>query len=81
MACSPPVSAAATPAGTVEGLPVGMQVLAPHHRDAELFDLAHSPDLQSIVEIGSYVGASAAAMGAGLMRMAVNQGRLPGIAQ
>ncbi len=32
--------AVSIPAGTVEGLPVGMQVLAPHHRDAELFDLA-----------------------------------------
>ncbi len=31
--------AASIPAGTVDGLPVGMQVLAPHHRDAELFDL------------------------------------------
>ena len=31
--------AASIPAGTVNGLPVGMQVLAPHHRDAELFDL------------------------------------------
>lgn len=28
------------PAGTVDGLPVGMQVMAPHHRDAELFDVA-----------------------------------------
>jgi Asp-tRNA(Asn)/Glu-tRNA(Gln) amidotransferase A subunit family amidase len=32
--------ACSIPAGTVGGLPVGMQVLAPHHRDAELFDLA-----------------------------------------
>jgi len=32
--------AVSIPAGTVDGLPVGMQVLAPHHRDAELFDLA-----------------------------------------
>jgi Asp-tRNA(Asn)/Glu-tRNA(Gln) amidotransferase A subunit family amidase len=32
--------AVSIPAGTVDGLPVGMQVLAPHHRDAELFDVA-----------------------------------------
>jgi aspartyl-tRNA(Asn)/glutamyl-tRNA(Gln) amidotransferase subunit A len=31
--------AASIPAGTVNGLPVAMQVLAPHHRDAELFDI------------------------------------------
>ena len=28
------------PAGTVDGLPVGMQVMAPHHRDDVLFDVA-----------------------------------------
>jgi Asp-tRNA(Asn)/Glu-tRNA(Gln) amidotransferase A subunit family amidase len=32
--------AVSIPAGTVDALPVGMQVLAPHHRDAELFDVA-----------------------------------------
>jgi len=32
--------AVSIPAGTVDGLPVGMQVLARHHRDAELFDIA-----------------------------------------
>jgi aspartyl-tRNA(Asn)/glutamyl-tRNA(Gln) amidotransferase subunit A len=32
--------AVSIPAGTVAGLPVGMQVLARHHRDAELFDVA-----------------------------------------
>jgi Asp-tRNA(Asn)/Glu-tRNA(Gln) amidotransferase A subunit family amidase len=32
--------AVSIPAGAVQGLPVGMQVLAPHHRDAELFDVA-----------------------------------------
>jgi aspartyl-tRNA(Asn)/glutamyl-tRNA(Gln) amidotransferase subunit A len=32
--------AVSIPAGTVNGLPVGMQVLARHHRDAELFDVA-----------------------------------------
>jgi aspartyl-tRNA(Asn)/glutamyl-tRNA(Gln) amidotransferase subunit A len=32
--------AVSIPGGLVDGLPVGMQVLAPHHRDAELFDLA-----------------------------------------
>ena len=32
--------AVSIPAGLIDGLPVGMQVLAPHHRDAELFDVA-----------------------------------------
>ncbi len=32
--------AVSIPAGTVDGLPIGLQVLAPHHRDAELFDVA-----------------------------------------
>ncbi|KAA0233919.1 MAG: putative amidase AmiD [Acidimicrobiales bacterium] len=32
--------ACSIPAGTVRGLPVGLQVLARHHRDAELFDVA-----------------------------------------
>jgi aspartyl-tRNA(Asn)/glutamyl-tRNA(Gln) amidotransferase subunit A len=32
--------AVSIPAGAIEGLPVGMQVLAPHHRDALLFDVA-----------------------------------------
>lgn len=32
--------AVSIPAGTVEGLPVGMQVLAAHHRDGLLFDVA-----------------------------------------
>jgi aspartyl-tRNA(Asn)/glutamyl-tRNA(Gln) amidotransferase subunit A len=32
--------AVSIPAGTVDGLPVGMQVLGRHHRDAELFDVA-----------------------------------------
>jgi aspartyl-tRNA(Asn)/glutamyl-tRNA(Gln) amidotransferase subunit A len=32
--------AVSIPAGTVGGLPVGMQVLAPHHADALLFDVA-----------------------------------------
>lgn len=31
--------AVSIPAGTVDGLPVGLQVLAPHHHDAELFDV------------------------------------------
>jgi aspartyl-tRNA(Asn)/glutamyl-tRNA(Gln) amidotransferase subunit A len=32
--------AVSIPAGTVRGLPVGLQVLAPRHRDALLFDVA-----------------------------------------
>ncbi len=32
--------AVSIPAGTIDGLPVGMQVLAPHHQDALLFDVA-----------------------------------------
>ena len=32
--------AVSIPAGTVDGLPVGMQVLAPHHADALLLDVA-----------------------------------------
>jgi aspartyl-tRNA(Asn)/glutamyl-tRNA(Gln) amidotransferase subunit A len=32
--------AVSIPAGTFDGLPVGMQVIAPHHHDALLFDLA-----------------------------------------
>lgn len=32
--------AVSIPAGTVDGLPVGMQVLGPHHSDALLFDVA-----------------------------------------
>jgi len=32
--------AVSIPAGTIDGLPVGMQVLAAHHRDALLFDVA-----------------------------------------
>ena len=30
------------PGGTIDGLPVGMQVMAAHHRDALLFDVAKS---------------------------------------
>ncbi|NNE75239.1 MAG: hypothetical protein HKN26_16355 [Acidimicrobiales bacterium] len=32
--------AVSIPAGTIDGLPIGMQVLAQHHRDALLFDVA-----------------------------------------
>ncbi|MDQ2651346.1 MAG: amidase family protein, partial [Actinomycetota bacterium] len=32
--------AASIPAGTIDGLPIGMQVLARHHEDALLFDVA-----------------------------------------
>ena len=32
--------AVSIPAGTIDGLPVGMQVLAPHHADALLLDVA-----------------------------------------
>ncbi|MGI8755656.1 MAG: amidase family protein, partial [Acidimicrobiales bacterium] len=34
--------AVSIPAGTIDGLPVGMQVLAPHHHDAQLLDIALS---------------------------------------
>jgi Asp-tRNA(Asn)/Glu-tRNA(Gln) amidotransferase A subunit family amidase len=34
--------AVSIPAGSVDGLPVGLQVLARHHRDAELFDVAYA---------------------------------------
>ncbi|MEY2568570.1 MAG: hypothetical protein QOE35_3099 [Actinomycetota bacterium] len=34
--------AVSIPAGTVDGLPVGMQVLTRHHADALLFDVAHA---------------------------------------
>ena len=32
--------AVSIPAGSVDGLPIGMQVLAPHHADDLLFDVA-----------------------------------------
>lgn len=32
--------AVSIPAGTIDGLPIGMQVLAPHHADSLLFDVA-----------------------------------------
>jgi aspartyl-tRNA(Asn)/glutamyl-tRNA(Gln) amidotransferase subunit A len=32
--------AASIPMGMVDGLPVGMQILAPHHREGLLLDLA-----------------------------------------
>ena len=32
--------AVSIPAGTIDGLPIGMQVLAPRHHDAALFDVA-----------------------------------------
>lgn len=32
--------AVSIPVGTLDGLPIGMQVLAPHHREADLLDLA-----------------------------------------
>ena len=34
--------AVSIPAGSIDGLPLGMQVLARHHRDAELFDLGYA---------------------------------------
>jgi aspartyl-tRNA(Asn)/glutamyl-tRNA(Gln) amidotransferase subunit A len=34
--------AVSIPAGTVDGLPIGMQVLARHHEDALLLDVAHA---------------------------------------
>lgn len=39
--------AVSIPAGTVGGLPVGMQVLAPHHADALLFDVALAVERES----------------------------------
>ncbi|HET8929825.1 MAG TPA: amidase [Acidimicrobiales bacterium] len=39
--------AVSIPAGTVNGLPVGMQVMAPHHHDALLFDVARSVELNN----------------------------------
>lgn len=39
--------AVSIPAGTVNGLPVGMQVMAPHHRDALLFDVARSVEVNN----------------------------------
>ncbi len=32
--------AVSIPSGTIDGLPVGIQVLAPHHRDGLLLDVA-----------------------------------------
>lgn len=37
--------AVSIPAGTVNGLPVGMQVMARHHEDALLFDVARSVEM------------------------------------
>ena len=34
--------AVSIPAGSVDGLPVGLQVMARHHRDAELFDVSYA---------------------------------------
>ena len=34
--------AVSIPAGSVDGLPLGLQVMARHHRDAELFDVAYA---------------------------------------
>lgn len=42
----------------------------------ELFELAQTPGLRSIVEIGSYLGASAAAFGAGLQQASNNGARV-----
>lgn len=36
--------AVSIPAGFIDGLPVGLQVLAPHHRDALLFDVARAAE-------------------------------------
>jgi len=39
--------AVSIPAGTVNGLPVGMQVMAPHHHDALLLDVARSVEVNN----------------------------------
>jgi aspartyl-tRNA(Asn)/glutamyl-tRNA(Gln) amidotransferase subunit A len=35
------------PAGTVDGLPVGLQVIAPHHQDHYLLDIALEAERQA----------------------------------
>ncbi|HTO01615.1 MAG TPA: amidase [Microthrixaceae bacterium] len=37
--------AVSIPSGTIDGLPIGMQVMARHHRDALLFDVARSVEV------------------------------------
>ena len=39
--------AVSIPAGTINGLPVGMQVMAPHHHDALLLDVARSVEVNN----------------------------------
>ncbi|MBS1848397.1 MAG: hypothetical protein JST73_08990 [Actinobacteria bacterium] len=39
--------AVSIPAGTVNGLPVGMQVMARHHEDSLLFDVARSVEVNN----------------------------------
>jgi predicted O-methyltransferase YrrM len=47
-----------------------------HRERVELFRLAQAPGLKSIVEIGSYLGASAAAFGAGLRQASNSAARI-----
>jgi predicted O-methyltransferase YrrM len=47
-----------------------------HRERVELFRLAQAPGLKSIVEIGSYLGASAAAFGAGLRQSSNGAARI-----
>ena len=63
--------AVSIPAGTVDGLPVGMQVLARHHRDAELFDVALAFEREiGWPKVAPAITASAAAHASGMWQTA-----------
>jgi aspartyl-tRNA(Asn)/glutamyl-tRNA(Gln) amidotransferase subunit A len=58
--------AVSIPAGTVDGLPVGMQVLGRHHEDALLFDVALAAERERpwpLVAPGVAPGSSAVSSG------------------
>lgn len=59
--------AVSVPAGTLDGLPVGMQVLAPHHHDALLFDVALTVERNrpwpKVAPTDDQVGAASPALG------------------